>query len=284
MYRFPIPQWRNTYETADQSACCSIPYTMLVSSEDPMDSTSSSMVSSVRVILPIAAAQQSRFIQNAMDGLRGLPGAERALLATQLQSTPEMGGGGGIRTQWSPLNQVETSASRFYKKYVQKYVMRQDSETSSIQMPLLSSDDTDDDAFTEAVRNMDSLEHEEAVYGQTVDGRIYPPALGVSSPVVVAGTEDDDTPYTAFCSNALPNLPTFPLPFIDSKTLCLIAHIMLKRKYFSVLKLQGNFDSMEALRVGNELSPWGFCPCPPDRSKGADQIVKFITASTNLQI
>lgn len=72
------------------------------------------------VILPAAAAAESKVLRHALEALRLFPGCEEALFAHKISSRTMTAGGGGIRFQWG--KNVPTRASTLYHFLVQRCV------------------------------------------------------------------------------------------------------------------------------------------------------------------
>eukprot|EP00796_Vickermania_ingenoplastis_P009117 gene9117-6407_t len=259
MFRFPIPEGRADYESSPAGNRIAIPYAMMTApefvglTEKPLQ---------IRVILPLAAAEESKFIKNALEGLRGLPGCESALLATSLDASPSWGGGGGIRSTWE--EKIETTASRKYKSYAQRFVLQADKDSDSQE---------DEEDFERAIAEMDEAEEQEAFYGQTINHRRYPPASLPLSTLSREEDEDDGSTYICFCSNSAPNIPTFPMKILSSTTLQLLAFVMVKRALFSTVKSDKPFDAATVLLDSLGTSP-----------EAHNDRVDFMIAASYLQV
>lgn len=279
MYRFPIPVGREDYETAPKENRIAIPYAMLTSTGSrPVageNLLSNDAPSGNRlIIMPLAAAEESRFIHSAVEGLQGLPGCEGALFASSLDTSPSLGGGGGIRTQWK--DKVETTASRLYKSYVDRFVLTASDE-------LLESDDDggEEQHMEEALQTamlLDDVEEEEAFYGQTLANRRYPPASPPTATSSVGvgqghGDEEDESLYTCFCSNGYPKMPIFPLNTIPNLTLEHLTHAMMGRALFNTTLADGPCTATrEVLQsLGNS-------------EEGQNQAVDLMIAAAFLQV
>lgn len=238
MYRFPIPKGREDYETAPKENRIAIPYAVLTSSESKRitgDHSSDDPSGGNRlVIMPLAAAEESRFIHNAVEGLQGLPGCEAALFASSLDTSPPRGGGGGIRTQWK--DKVETTASRLYKSYVDQFLLVNTNKDEALEKDDIEGVEEEMERALQVAMTLDEVEEEEAFYGQTLANRRYPPASppAASSAVAEETNEDEEEKkYLCFCSNSYPKMPTFPLNTIPNLTLEHLAQAMMARALFN---------------------------------------------------
>lgn len=227
MYRFAIPEEKQDYYTtsAPVDERTSIPYVLITAppSEQSGDR-------SIRILIPVAAAEESKFFKKALEGLRGMPGYEAMLLSPAIDSSPSMGGGGGIRSQWKST--VETTASKKYAAYVERYVFSNTEE-----------DPTTDEKFKAVIKDVDDAEEEETFYGQTVANRRYPPA----SMVKMDEEDAEEDLYVSFCSNSLPRVPTFPMKTISNTTMEHLAFLMMKRALYNTKYASAPFDSTTTL-------------------------------------
>lgn len=183
-----------------------IPYVMLSTSLSSSSSTT-------RVIMPLASAEESKFLKNAMDGIRSLPGCEAAMMASSLDSSAANGGGGGIRTQWK--KDVSTAASSLYRDYIKQCVA-----------PIAGGASLDNSEIMRFIELVDKAEEEEAHFGQTLADRRYPP-----TPMDADEDEEEreQDKYRCFASNRVDRMPVFPLDTVPSSALVNLSTLMVQR-------------------------------------------------------